>query len=83
MNNTTSIKKYYLVEFECYDENNIPYTVESFCVKSATTPSPREINDTFEDRLEEYNDLARAYLKYEISEEEALEEFGEEIIEID
>lgn len=77
-----SIKKYYLVEIWRYDENNVPFTTESFCVKASTAPTPGKINDIFEDRLNEYNGDAKACLKYEMSEEEALEEFGEDIIEI-
>lgn len=74
------MKKYYEAKITMFDENNIPETKETICIKADVQPTVEDIELEFCDSVDknagdELRDIR------EISEEEALEEFGDEIVE--
>ena len=70
---------YYILEIVSFDENNFPYTEKEICIKANIMPTKAELEFEFERFFDKY-DGEEIRIVCQISEEEALDLFGDEII---
>lgn len=70
---------YYKFEIVSFDENNLPYTEKEICIKADMLPTKEKLEFEFEGIFDKY-DGEEIRNVCQISEKEALELFGDEII---
>ena len=75
------MKKYFEAHIAQFDENNIPDTKLMVCVKADSKPSKEILELEFEEVLNEYENCEIGGI-CEIPEDEALESYEDEIVEL-
>lgn len=81
INAILNAKKYYEAQIVCFDENNVPETKRCVCVKSKDEPTEEDFKEAFSEIFDDSSGDEIRYIR-KISEEDAIEEHGDEIIEL-
>lgn len=75
------VPKYYQATIVWFDENNIPETKKNVCIKAYDMPCPDDFKECFEDIFNAQSGDEIRNIE-EISEEDAMEEYAEEICDL-
>lgn len=75
------VPKYYQAAITWFDENNIPETKKNVCIKAYDMPCPDDFKECFEDIFNAQSGDEIRNIE-EISEEDAMEEYAEEICDL-